>query len=664
VRQTLTPYDVAVVGDGDLGLLLSPMIASAAKTIAENVNPMKQEKQTINRRQFLRSSAALGIAAYAGQLLPAFARDLAYGSVASPTSPGAIDLVIAETDIDIGGRRATATTISGTVPGPLVRLKEGTEAVLRVTNRLKGDTSIHWHGVILPFQMDGVPGISYDGIKPGETFEYRFPVTQNGTYWYHSHTGLQEQTGVYGPIIIEAAQAEPWAYDRDYVIVLSDWTFDDPHALLAKLKKQADYSNYQQRTVMEFVRDARKNGFTPTMKNRLMWSKMRMAPTDFADVTGHNYSYLMNGRAPESNWTGLFKPNEKVRLRFINAAAGTYFDVRIPGLPMTVVQADGQNVSPVIVDEFRIAIAETYDVIVEPTSDEAHTIFAETMDRSGYARGTLAPRGGMSATIPPRRERPLLTMKDMGMDMGGMGGMSGADEMQGMEGMKGRSAGDSTMTGMEHPTMSAAPLVTAQSHSAHGGAMPEMKMDEKPSKTFKHNADTHGPGNTTVAEVSQSRLHEPGSGLDDAPWKVLVYTDLKAPAPGVDVRTPRREIELHLTGNMERYMWSFDGEQFSEGTAPIRLVHGERVRLVFINDTMMNHPIHLHGMWMVLDNGNGQHNPRKHTINVKPAERLSADVTVNAPGNWAFHCHILFHMEMGMFRVVSVSKPSKSEKGE
>lgn len=619
---------------------------------------MKHSNQTFTRRHFLRSTATLGLAAYAQRLLPAYALEPGYGSIAKPHPSGAIDLVIGETDITVGGKPAVATTINGTVPGPLVRLREGTKAVIRVTNRLKGDTSIHWHGVILPFQMDGVPGLSYDGIQPGETFEYRFPVTQNGTYWYHSHTGLQEQTGLYGPMIIESAQPEPWAYDREYVIVLSDWTFDDPHTLLAKLKKQADYSNYQQRTLMEFIRDAGENGFAPTMKDRLMWSKMRMAPTDFADVTGHNYSYLMNGRASESNWTGLFKSGEKVRLRFINAAAGTYFDVRIPGLPMTVVQADGQNVSPVAVDEFRIAIAETYDVIVEPGADRAYTIFAETMDRSGYARGTLAPREGMSAPIPTRRERPLLTMKDMGMDMTDMKGMPG------MDGMKGMPAGDSTMAGMDHSKMAAPPPATGQSHSSHGGEMPGMKMNAADlSKTFEHNADTHGPGNTTVAMVSQSRLHEPGSGLDDAPWKVLVYTDLKAPAPGVDLRPPRREIELHLTGNMERYMWSFDGEQFSEGTAPIRLVHGERVRLTFVNDTMMNHPIHLHGMWMVLDNGHGQHNPRKHTINVKPAERLSADVTVDAPGSWAFHCHILFHMEMGMFRVVSVSKPLKSEKG-
>lgn len=644
--------------------------ATQPNAISFQPNLMKHSSPILNRRQFLRSTTALGMATYVHQLLPVFAQNAVERPVLKPDSTGAIDLVIDETEIVIGGKSALATTLNGTVPGPLVRLQEGTEAVIRVTNRLKGDSSIHWHGVILPYQMDGVPGLSYDGIQPGETFEYRFPVTQNGTYWYHSHTGLQEQTGLYGPMIIEAARREPWAYDREYVVMLSDWTFDDPHTLLAKLKKQADYSNYQQRTLLEFIRDTRRDGFVPTMKERLMWSKMRMMPTDFADITGHYYTYLMNGRDPDSNWTGLFKPGEKVRLRFINAAAGTYFDVRIPGLPLTVVQADGQNVAPVQVDEFRIAVAETYDVIVEPKADHAYTIFAESMDRSGYARGTLAPRAGLSAAIPPRRERPTLTMKDMGMDMGDMNGMSGMDGMKGMDSMKGMTGmkampkGDAAMPNMDHAKMSMTPPSPPQPHGAHGAATTGMQHGgEGAAKTYKHGPDTHGPGNTTVAMVSQSRLHEPGSGLEDAPWKVLVYTDLKSPAPGLDQRPPRREIEMHLTGNMERYMWSFDGERFSGGTEPIRLVHGERVRLTFVNDTMMNHPIHLHGMWLVLDNGNGQHNPRKHTINVKPAERLSADVTVDAPGNWAFHCHILFHMEMGMFRVVSVSKPVKEGKG-
>ncbi len=611
-----------------------------------SVNP---PHQLISRRRFIRNTAEFSLFVGIQTILPRYA----FGDTFDNSTPNeeksgkAINLSINEEAISIGGRSAQATTINGTVPGPLVRLKEGTDAVLRVTNHLNEDSSIHWHGLILPFRMDGVPGLSYEGIRPGETFEYRFPVRQNGTYWYHSHSGPQEQTGVYGPMIIDAAEPEPWDYDREYVVVLSDWTFEDPHFVMGRLKKQADYYNYQQQTVLDFIRDSRESGVMPTMMDRLMWSKMRMMPTDIADVTGHAYTYLMNGLAPDSNWTGIFQPGEKVRLRFINAAAMSYFDVRIPGLKMTVVQADGQNVQPVTVDEFRISVAETFDVIVQPTEDRAYTVFAESMDRSGFARGTLASRHGMSAPIPPLREPPLLTMKDMGMSMdhGGMASMGKMESMGSKMGTKKTAHGDSAAAAMDHSSM-------------------QMAVEPEATKTFPHGSDQHGPGNAAVAMISQSRLHEPGVGLEDAEGRVLVYTDLKSPTRGLDLRPPRREIELHLTGNMERYMWSFDGEKFSERTEPIRLVFGERVRLTFVNDTMMNHPIHLHGMWMVLDNGNGAHNPRKHTINVKPAERLSADVTVDAPGNWAFHCHLLFHMDMGMFRVVSVSKAVAEKEGK
>lgn len=616
----------------------------------------------LSRRKFLKLSSAIGAALTAGPMFPLFAKDGRGYAAPSDASLGPIELTIDGSVIDIAGRSTLATTINGTVPGPLVRLREGTEAVIRVSNRMREDTSIHWHGLILPFRMDGVPGLSYDGIQPGETFEYRFPVRQHGTYWYHSHTGLQEQTGLYGPVIIDPQEPAPWAYDREFVIMLSDWSSMDPHLLLSKLKKQADYSNYQQQTLGDFLRDVREKGFKLTAEDRLMWSRMRMMPTDIADVTGHHYTYLLNGRDPESNWTGLFQPGERIRLRIINAAAGTYFDFRIPGLPMTVVQADGQNVAPVEVDELRVAIAETYDVIVSPDSTRAYTLFAESMDRSGYARGTLTPQVGMASPVPSMRQPPLLTMRDMGMAMGDMAGMAGMDDHGAMPEAKGASD-MSSMQGMEHGTHSGTIKAAAPDpHAGHAGAMPGMGAGDEPKdEVYRHNSDHHGPGNVSVATESRSRLHERGTGLDDAPWRVLVYTDLRAPGPGVDQRPPRREIELHLTGNMERYMWSFDGEQFSERTEPIRLVYGERVRLTFVNDTMMNHPIHLHGMWMVLENGNGMHNPRKHTINVKPAERLSADVTVDAPGNWAFHCHILFHMEMGMFRVVSVSRPVSAE---
>ena len=537
----------------------------------------------------------------------------------------------------IDGREVVTTTVNASIPGPLVRLQQGEDAVLSVTNLLNEDSSIHWHGLILPADMDGVPGVSFAGISAGDTFTHRFPVRQAGTYWYHSHSGLQEQTGVFGPMIIDPAEPDPYAYDRDFVVMLSDWTFENPHTILARLKKQSGYYNFQKRTLADLLDEADQKGLGATLAERMAWAKMRMDPTDIADITGHTYTYLMNGMSPADNWSELFQPGERIRLRFINAAAASYFDVRIPGLEMVVVAADGQNIQPIAVDEFRIAIAETIDVIVSPTADRAFTIFAEAMDRSGYARGTLAPRMGMQAAVPSRRERPLLTMADMGMGKMGHGaGMQ--EEMVESAGAEGMHAGH------------------LNSDQERQTAMSMNSGDEK-----MHGPDHHGMGNSMVAMASKSRLHEPGIGLEDAGHRVLVYGDLRGLQQVEDERLPAREIELHLTGNMERYMWSFDGKKFSEVEGPISFVYGERLRLTLVNDTMMNHPIHLHGMWMELDVGAGRYNPRKHTVNVKPAERLSVNITADAPGNWAFHCHILYHMEMGMFRVVSVTDAEQEE---
>jgi len=576
----------------------------------------------ISRRQVLGSaSAGAALLALEG-LLPAWARG--GPGVWPPADPrsGAheFDLEIARTPIMVDGRRGSAVTLNGGVPGPIMRFREGETVTIRVRNRLDEPSSIHWHGILLPFEMDGVPGVSFPGIPPGETFTYRYPVRQSGTYWYHSHTGLQEQLGQYGPMIIDPAEPDPFAYDREHVIVLSDWMFANPYRVLAKLKKQSDYLNYQQRTLGDFFRDVSAKGFAATWKDRLAWGRMRMSPADIADVTGHIYTYLLNGQGPQGNWTALFKPGERVRLRIINAATMSYFNFRIPGLPMTVVQADGQNVKPVTVDEMQIAVAETYDVIVTPDEDRAFTIFAESMDRSGYARGTLAPRPGMSAPVTALRPPPRRTMIDMGMDMGGMkmGGMK-------MDGMK--------MDGMKMDS------------GAMAGPGPIVA---------RHSPDHHGPGAVGIAEVQRNRLGEPGTGLEDVGHRVLVYTDLKALVP-YNQRAPQREVELHLTGNMERYMWSFDGKKFSEVKSPIPFHYGERLRLILVNDTMMEHPIHLHGMWMELENGHGNYLPRKHTISVKPAERLSLLITADAPGRWAFHCHLLLHMDMGMFRVVEVT---------
>ncbi|GJL61694.1 MAG: copper resistance protein A [Nitrospirales bacterium] len=616
---------------------------------------MGSQNTRITRRALLQGIGTLGLMAAMARLVPSYVWASATTTGATSISPldgKAIELLIDETPFRIGEQTGMAKTINGTVPGPLIRLQEGEDITLNVINRLKEDTSIHWHGLILPPDMDGVPGVSFGGIKPASTFTYRFPVRQSGTYWYHSHSGSQEQSGVYGPIIIDPIEPEPFHYDRDYVVVLSDWTFESPEALFNNLKKLSGYYNFQRRTAPEFFSDVGRWGWGTALDSYLSWDRMRMDPTDFADVTSHAYIYLMNGLSPAGNWTGLFRPGDRVRLRVINAAAMTFFDVRIPGLKMTVVQADGQNVQPVMVDEFRFGPAETYDVIVEPAEDRAYTIFAETMDRGGYARGTLAPRVGMRAPLPERRPRPLRTMADMGMMMEGMD-------------MKGMDMGDSTnnQDGASHshdPGMQM-PGKEETQHVPDMDMMSDMPVDGRshskiPGSTpVQHAPGHHGPGNQAVAEYSRSRLDEPGVGLANSDTRVLVYTDLKSLTPYPDQREPEREIELHLTGHMERYMWSFDGKKFSEAKEPIGFRYGERLRLTFVNDTMMEHPLHLHGMWMHLENGTGAYLPRKHTVIVKPAERLSVAITADAPGRWAFHCHLLLHMEAGMFRIVEVT---------
>jgi len=528
----------------------------------------------------------------------------------SPALAAVFDLTIGETAINITGRERTALTVNGTVPGPTLRFKEGEDITINVTNTLDVDTSIHWHGLILPFTEDGVPGLSFDGIKPGTTHTYNFPAQQSGTYWFHSHSGLQEQQGVYGSIVIEPKGREPFRYDREHVIVLSDWHDMKPERILAKLKKQSDYFNYSQRTVGTFFDDVATKGFGAAMTDRMHWGEMRMTPTDIADVSG--YTFLVNGKNPEQNWIGLFTPGERVRLRIINASAMTFFDVRIPGLEMTVVQADGNNVQPVKVDEFRIAVAETYDVLVRPMDDKPYTIFAESMGRTGFARATLATKQGVQGPVPEPGERPLLTMADMAMH-GDMAGMDHSN-MQGMD--------HSDMQGMDHSNMQG--------------------MDH-------------------AAMASQDPFYAPGSGL--APeaadgGKFLSYADLKAQKPLYEVREPTREIELRLTGNMERYFWSINDKKFSEAE-PIRLKYGERVRFKFVNETMMTHPMHLHGMWTILDNGSGKWNPIKHVVSIAPGTTVYTETEVDALGKWAFHCHLLYHMDTGMFRTVIVEDSDK-----
>ncbi len=650
--------------------------------------------KNFSRREFVRATTALGLWAGLEGLSPlrAYAQQGGHaGHVPAPTPTGgptpasvdgssAVNLIIAETGLMFGDRRGNTVAVNGTVPAPLLRFREGQEAVINVTNRLREDSSIHWHGLLLPPGMDGVPGVSFKGIEPGATFTYRFPIKQYGTYWYHSHSGFQEQLGLYGPFICDPAEPDPFTYDREHVIMLSDWTFHDPGQLLAKLKKDPAFSNYQHLTLGDLFRDASKKGWKATLADRREWAKMRMDPTDFADITGAHYTYLTNGRAPGGNWTGLFRPGERVRLRFINAAAMTHFDVRIPGLALNVIQADGQNIQPVRVEEFRSAPAETYDVIDEPTEDRAYTIFSETMDRSGYTRATLAPRDGMAGPIPARRPRPLRTMKDMGMgdNMAGMdmsGGKAAAPsgDMAGMPGMEQETG---TMAGMNHSAAPPPPPTGAamggMSAADHGGMAMGTPPASPPAPTMaSHDSmpgsndmgpppvgapmpmPDFGAGNTMVAMAPSSRLSDPGSGLEDSGTRVLLYSELRSYTPRAVV-APGREIVLHLTGNMEQYIWGFDGKKFSEA-GPIRLRHNERVRLTFINDTMMDHPLHLHGMFMELDNGADGFLPYKHTVNVKAGEKVSVLVTADALGNWAFHCHLFYHMEAGMFRVVSVA---------
>ncbi|SED23739.1 copper-resistance protein, CopA family [Pseudomonas frederiksbergensis] len=534
-------------------------------------------------------------------------------AVTSPGEPQVLagtdfDLFIGETPVNITGNPRTAMTINGGIPGPLLRWREGDTVTLRVKNKLNANTSIHWHGILLPANMDGVPGLSFHGIEPNGTYVYQFKVRQNGTYWYHSHSGFQEQSGVYGPLVIDAKEPEPFQYDRDYVVMLTDWTDEDPVGLMKTLKKQSDYYNHNKPTVGDFIHDVSEKGWGSTVADRKMWAEMKMNPTDLADVSGATYTYLMNGQAPNSNWTGVFRPGEKLRLRFINGSAMTYFDVRIPGLKMTVVAADGLHVKPVSVDEFRIAVAETFDVIVEPT-EAAYTLFAQSMDRTGFARGTLAAKAGLSAPVPPLDPRPLVTMDDMGM-----GGMD-----------------HGSMAGMDHSAMA---MPGMQSH-------PETEKDN--------------PLVDMQAMTTAPKLDDPGLGLRNNGRRVLTYSDLRSTFEDPDGRDPSRTIELHLTGHMEKFAWSFNGVKFSDAE-PVRLKYGERVRVVLVNDTMMTHPIHLHGMWSDLEDENGEFMVRKHTIDMPPGSRRSYRVTADALGRWAYHCHLLYHMEMGMFREVRVEE--------
>jgi CopA family copper-resistance protein len=638
---------------------------------------MKMKNRILNmddacmpRRRFVQGlamgSAAAGFGMYSSTLFAGTS-----GQGPQVIRGNRFDLNIRPQAVNFTGVEKMATTVNGSVPAPVLRWKEGEAVTLRVTNLLPETSSIHWHGMILPPEMDGVPGISFDGIAPGETFTYQFPVRQSGTYWYHSHSGFQEQTGVYGAIVIDPKEPDPVAYDRDYVVMLSDWSDEAPSDVYAKLKKMSHYYNFRERTAGELWQEVRDKGAGQVWNERQMWNQMRMSDRDISDVTGYTYTFLMNGHTPADGWLGLFKRGEKVRLRFVNGAAMTFFDVRIPGLKLTVVATDGQNIEPVSVDEFRIGVAETYDVIVEPMDDIAYSVFAQAIDRSGYARGTLTPDLSLTAAVPEMDPAPILGHGDMGM-----GGMD--HSMHNMGGGQSQ-AMDHSMHNMGSMAQKpAAPMSNGMDHSMHtmGNSQPQemdhsmhnMASSQPPAmdhsmhnmsssvagdKPVTHATTEYGPHVDMRADNPQYRLDDPGIGLRNNGRRVLTYADLRNLHSTHDPREPSREIELHLTGNMSRYMWSINGVKYADAD-PIQLKYGERVRITLVNDTMMNHPIHLHGMWSDLETGDDGYIPRKHTVIVQPGAKISYRVTADAKGSWAYHCHLLYHM-MGMFRKVTVS---------
>ncbi|WP_110643138.1 copper resistance system multicopper oxidase [Salinicola sp. CPA57] len=616
------------------------------------------------RRTLIRALGALGVLGGWNALMPPAAFAAAGSRLATPGHIGRLqkgpprdvtfDAHVRTDRFHVAGRGGAAYSVNDSVPSPLIELWEGHTARLRVHNHLDVPTSLHWHGLLLPFTMDGVPGVSFPGVSPGETFEAYFPVRQSGTYWYHSHSGVQEQKGLTGPLVVHSAEPDPHPVACDFVVMLNDWTFDDPHRIMTKLKAQSDYYNLDERTVGDFFEEVEANGWSATLQERRMWGDMRMSPRDIADISGLTYDYLLNGHHSATPWEGLFAPGERVRLRFINASAMTYFNVRIPGLAMTVVAADGQPVEPVEIDEFQIGVAETFDVIVAPEA-RPYTLMCESMDRTGFALGSLTPSLGEFAPVPSLRKPPRRTMADMSM-----GAMAGMDTGS-MARMSGTQGADMTMGASDMGQMHDGGMVDHRvPHGAWdaGIGMKEGAMDDDAmqggSMATPMGHQSHGERSQGMMHAAmRDRLDEPGLGLESIDHRVLRYTQLRRPVAIEDQRSPTRTVTLHLTGNMERYMWSFDGKAYSE-SGPIDFHYGERLRLVLINNTMMEHPIHLHGMFMALENGQGAHLPLKHTISVRPAARVSLLVTADEPGRWAFHCHLLYHMEMGMFRVVRV----------
>jgi len=645
---------------------------------------------SLSRRRFvtgLSTSTALGLLGSSTLLRAATTLAAADKPQANTLSGSQFDLKIGYTPVNFTGKNRQATTINNGLPAPILRWKEGDTVTLNVKNNLAVDSSIHWHGIILPSNMDGVPGLSFSGIKPGDTFQYQFKLNQSGTYWYHSHSGFQEQEGMYGAIVIDPIEPTPYSYDRDYVVLLSDWSDTKPDTIYANLKKLPHIYNADERTLRDWQKEVSEKGYKAVNADRAMWNEMRMSDRDISDVTGSTYTFLMNGQTPAQGWYGAFKKGEKILLRFINGSAMTFFDIRIPGLKMTVVASDGQYIQPVSVDEFRIGVAETYDVIVEPSTEQAYTLFCQTIDRSGYARGTLAPHPDMVAQIPEMDDSPILTHSDMGMNHGDGSGNGCTPEHAAMGHCTMESGNDSHSNHINSHNKQAKSTANDNSCTAEHAAMGhcEMPAEAQNTCTAEHAAMGHcemsspktiqefatgkagfgsatpisydnvkmGPHIDMLAEGAQYRLDDPGVGLRNNGRKVLTYADMFNLNKTPDPREPSREIELHLTGNMSRYMWSVDGVKGMKAD-PIMMRYGERVRITLVNDTMMNHPFHLHGVWSDLETGDADYIPRKHTIVVQPGAKISYLVTADARGKWAYHCHLLYHM-LGMFREVHIT---------
>ncbi len=589
----------------------------------------------MNRRNFLKTGAAFGLIA----VMPAMARAKVGKQVPTQTLKGPVfDLNIKYTRVNMTGKTVTATTVNDMLPAPTLRWRKGEIVTIRVTNHLDEPTSLHWHGIVLPFKMDGVPGVSFRGINPGETFVYRFKVNQTGSYWYHSHSGFQEQSGLHGAIVID----DGIKVHRDYVVALHDWSDESPDTIYRHIKVQSDYYNFHKRTLPDFISEMKKHGLSDAFARRSMWNKMRMDSRDISDVTGATYTYCINDLQKHF----YAKPGEKVRLRFINQSAMTHFDFRIPGHKMKVIAVDGYRVKPVWVDDIRIAVAESYDVIVKPKGNTL--IYVEDMGRSGKVYAKLGPNASANVSLPEPYPFEELTMVDMGMKMDNMDGMKMGGMAMGAKTMSNNKMGGMDMAKSQKDGMQ------MKNQSMGSNKMSGMKMQKSKHSNMNMKIPItplpmkKGIAWTMEAKDAQYRLDDPGIGLRSVKRKVLTYADLHT--PHIHNRKPDREIVMHLTGNMERYIWAINGIPYYE-SKPLEFKYGERLRVTFINDTMMNHPMHLHGMWSDVEVGNKI--LRKHTVNVQPGSKVSLRINVDAKGKWVYHCHLLYHMG-GMFREVKV----------